>query len=376
MATIAIVVVVVVIIVVGAYAALTLSTSPSSSSTTSTTTQSTTATTSAATTTTTTASSSTTPSSLTPVSYVTDFGVGGRQAGIFAAKNEGFYAQQGLSVTIQTGTGSLNSAQLVASGKVTFADVDAGTFALAVEGGITNITAIMVLEQANSNAMMSFSPIPTPKSLENKTFGTSPGNSGTYLAPAVMALNGANFSTLKVITVSAASLTSGFLQGQFQLSPTAVDNLLVIAQFGAGGRPIYTLNYTDWGLKTYDFIIITSNSFMQSNPAAVSAFVKGTIEGVQWAMSNPAKAVSDIAADIPSLNSTIASLQWSTAQRFFATPFAVKNYGQFNSSEFLAGELFYLNATGTKPTISLNNTFTNQFVPPNQTLPIPAVTNP
>lgn len=321
-------------------------------------------------------STSTSVTTTTPVTFISDFGIGGRQAGIFAAKDQGFYAQQGLQVTIQSGSGSLNSAQLVAAGKADFADVDAGTFAVAVEGGITNITAIMVLEQANSNAMMSFSPIPNPKSFENKTFGTSPGNSGTFLAQGVMALNGANYSSMKVVTVSAATLTSAFLQNQFQLSPTAVDNLLAVAQSGAGGRTIYTLNYTNWGLQTYDFLIIASNSFLNSNPGIASAFVKGTIQGVQWAMSNPTQAVGFEAKDVPSFNATIGIKQWKTAERFFATPFAVKNYGTFNSTQFLAGEMFYLNATGTKLTVPLNNVFTNRFVPTNQTLPIPAVPHP
>jgi NitT/TauT family transport system substrate-binding protein len=271
------------------------------------------------------------------------------------------------------GSGSLGTIQLVATGKVTFGDVDAGTFATAIESGISNVTAVMVLEYGNVNCLISLKPIPTPASLQGLRFGYITGGAQDYLVPVMMASVGANFSKVIQVPVTASANDASLLAGKFDFTSCSVDNDLVSLELSGvlNGQHVYTLNDSNWGIPTYSYILITSNQFMNSNPAAVAAFVKGTIEGVQYAMSNPAQAINDEVQNVPSLNATIGALQWKTAEGFFATTYSVHNYGMFNSTQFIAGEQTFLNAKNVTITVPITGAFTNQFVPPGQTLPIP-----
>ena len=64
-----------------------------------------------------------------------DFTPWGIHAGLQLAKNKGWFAKEGLDVTVEDGTGTLPGIQLVGAGKIEVAAVQLGPMAVARENG-------------------------------------------------------------------------------------------------------------------------------------------------------------------------------------------------------------------------------------------------
>ena len=67
----------------------------------------------------------------TDLNFITDFGFNGRHAYFYVALQKGYYAAEGLNVTIQRGQGSADAIKRVAAGAATIGCADAGSLVLA-----------------------------------------------------------------------------------------------------------------------------------------------------------------------------------------------------------------------------------------------------
>ncbi len=67
---------------------------------------------------------------LTKVTYLTAFNTFGREAYAYVAKEKGFFAEEGLDVDVQVGTGSGENMAALASGAADFAPVDSTGYML------------------------------------------------------------------------------------------------------------------------------------------------------------------------------------------------------------------------------------------------------
>src|SRR3546814_15960598 len=69
-----------------------------------------------------------------------DFSPWGMHGAMHLAQQKGWFAEQGLNVDIQDGTGTINTLQLLAAGKVDVGQVSLGAMAVAKEHGLDLIS--------------------------------------------------------------------------------------------------------------------------------------------------------------------------------------------------------------------------------------------
>src|SRR3954465_6149648 len=133
-----------------------------------------------------------------------DFILGGKHAPWFVAAEKGFYAQRGLAVTIQPGTGSADTVRAIGAGIADFGFADLTTAIVARSRG-SQVQAVAQLGYVATTIMWrEETPIKSLKDLEGKSLAISPGQAQWYLMPAFSRLNNIDFKSIKIQETSPA----------------------------------------------------------------------------------------------------------------------------------------------------------------------------
>src|SRR5262245_39029737 len=96
--------------------------------------------------------------------------------GPILAAQRGYYAAEGLDLTVRPGRGSGNTVQVVASGGDLFGFADAGTMAVAVSKGAPVVMVANVTQRGPIGVITLGSKLSSPKELEGKIVGLVPGD--------------------------------------------------------------------------------------------------------------------------------------------------------------------------------------------------------
>jgi NitT/TauT family transport system substrate-binding protein len=225
------------------------------------------------------------------VTFVTDFGYNGRHAYYFVALDKGYYAKQNLDVDIVRGQGSANAVKQVASGtaQLGFADTSVVILGRGNDQIPTKLVAIVYAKSPLAIYVLKDSGIIKPKDLEGKKLADTAFSAvpKLFAAYAQAAHIDANKVTWLVASSDAlpAMLTTGRADGIGQF--TVGEPLLAKA---AAPKQVFALSYADVGLDLYSNGIIASDSTIQSNPDLIRRFVTATMQGLRYAIANPAEA--------------------------------------------------------------------------------------
>lgn len=223
--------------------------------------------------------------------FVTDFGFNGRHAYYYVALEKGYYAEEGIDLTIERGGGSADAIKQVAAGRAQLGFADAAT--LVVSRGNDNVPVKMVaaIYQKPPQAIFALgeSGISSPKDLEGKTLADAAGSAVPAMFPAFAKAAGIDAKKVKWTVADSAAL------------PTLLSTKRVagIGQFTVGeplltkaveGKELTRLSYADAGLDYYGNGIIASEEIIQKDPELVKAFVRATLKGMETAFANPDEA--------------------------------------------------------------------------------------
>jgi ABC-type nitrate/sulfonate/bicarbonate transport system substrate-binding protein len=229
-------------------------------------------------------SSATTAANLGSLSLQLGWIAGAGYAGSFIADTKGFYAKQGVKVSILPGGPSVSGMPLLISNKVQVAISDPETVSSAItQGGDVKIIAAGY--QINPACIMSLAsnPITKPADLKGKTIGVGAADDAEWAA------------FLKVNNISKSDLTT--VPASFDPSPLAAgkwDGYLAflnneVPQFAAKGIKTAVLRFADFGMPSYnDVYAVTSASLANATTRKqIVAFLAGEIEGWTMAVEDP-----------------------------------------------------------------------------------------
>ena len=127
------------------------------------------------------------------VTYLTGFGMSGRESYALVARDKGFFAEAGLEVTIVPGAAGDANHQALAAGKAQFAAVDAsGVIVRYARGEDTSFQVVAAVQQRTLLSIVALqgSGIIGPKDLEGRTIGVATGAAPKTLFPAYARLAG------------------------------------------------------------------------------------------------------------------------------------------------------------------------------------------
>ena len=265
--------------------------------------------------------------SLTRVTLLTNFAFNGRDVPFFVGIDQGFYQDAGLLVSVAPGQGSGLTITSVKGGAAQYGMADSATTVNFASKG-SGVVGFMVYMDSSPDGVICTSPISSPADVIGKTIGATAGDSIYTELPAVFAAQHLSTSGVKYVTLSSSVLDSSLLQGQVDCISSAVDVGLVNLQNLAPTRQFYYLVWSEWGLPTIGYFLVTSTSYLNSNAAQVKAFAAATAKAVQYSVNNPEQAAQIMEKYNPTMNETITLDQWKVSSQLINDNFTKANgYG-------------------------------------------------
>ena len=227
------------------------------------------------------------------VTFLEDFFESDAHAGIWAAKDKGYWEQQGLDVAVSPGAGSGSTVQQVAAGNYTFGYANAFVMAQQVTKG-ADVLAVASPAPFFGGGVLYWADkgINTPKDLEGKTYIGVPSGFVDQLLP-LFAKN-ANFDLSKV-NVKALDPTAGFaLFASHQADAVSGDKVQILLTPPFNGNLPKVFLFSDYGINPLGFSVIVNSRQVRAYPGLVQKFVTGLLKGWNWACGNPRAAVTNM----------------------------------------------------------------------------------
>lgn len=254
----------------------------------------------------------------TPLTLRLDWVAGADHAGIYLAQAKGFYAAEGLDLTINEGKGSVATLQSVASGNDTIGVANLSTMALAVGTG-AKLTAIAAILQKAPDALLALasSNITTPKDLEGKTWGFVATDSGERMFPAFARATHIDVSRIRRVQLQhSASYTSLVLGRVDFISGWAIADALKVGAVKPVAPPIV---YADYGVNTLGNGFFVASDSVQGKAEALKAFMRATIKGYDAAEADPQAAVAALLKARPATNRAVAEKEILLMKQYLHT---------------------------------------------------------
>ncbi len=236
-----------------------------------------------------------------PVSLRLNWYLGGLHAPFYYGKDKGFYAAEGIDLTINEGRGSVATVQAVAAGTDTFGLNDSSSLILTVAKG-AEVKSVMSLLNSTGYSVVSLasSGIKTPKDLEGKKLAVTPGDPLGQLFQALAAYNKLDMSKITLVQVDPAAKVVSVLEKRADgLLGGVDDQYFLIKQRGV--EPA-ALRYADWGANIVGMTITTKSDLIKSNPDLVRRFVRATVKSWEEAKKHPEEAVASALKVKPDLD--------------------------------------------------------------------------
>ncbi|HWK23643.1 MAG TPA: ABC transporter substrate-binding protein [Ureibacillus sp.] len=299
-------------------------------------------------------------SALRKVTVVLDWTPNTNHTGLYVAKENGYFEQQGLDVEIIQ-PGDAGADQLVATGNAEFgvSYQESITFARTQDVPIVSIAAV-IQHNTSGFASPAAKNITSPKDFENRVYG----GWGSPIEQAVLKtlMNTENADIEKLDIVNAGDLDF------FTMANKGIDFAWIYYAWTGieaklRGEDINMVYLTDYSEKLdyYTPVLATNETMINDDPNTVKAFVKAASQGYQFAIDNPEEAAAIFSNAVPELDAELVleSQKWLSskyqddAPRFGEQKLEVwKNYADWlKENGVLEGEF------------NPEDAFTNEFLP-------------
>ncbi|HEX5865913.1 MAG TPA: ABC transporter substrate-binding protein [Casimicrobiaceae bacterium] len=227
--------------------------------------------------------------------------LGGLHVPFYYGKERGFYAAEGIDLTINEGRGSANTVQVVAAGSDTFGLADSSSVILTASKG-ADVKSVMSLLNTTGFSVVSLaeSGIKTPKDLEGKTVAVTPGDPLGQLLQAVCKANRVDCAKIGMVQVDPAAKVVTVLEKKADALLGGADDQYFLIKY-KGANPA-AMRYADWGANIVGMTILTSGDTIRKNPDLVRRFVRASAKSWEETKKNPGAAVDAALKAKPDLN--------------------------------------------------------------------------
>lgn len=235
---------------------------------------------------------------LTKLKFTLDWRFEGPSAPFLIAKNKGYFAAEGLDVTIDAGAGSAGAVTRVATGayEMGFADFNALVEYDANNPG-SKIQAVYMVYNNTPAAvvLLKKAGVTKPADLVGKTLAAPVFDAGRKAFPAFAKSNKFDPAGVKWQTVDPAIretlLARGDVDGITGFSFTSVLNM---EARGVKESDLTVMLFNDFGVELYGNAIIASSKLMTEKPNAVAGFLRAFNKALKETIANPDEAATHV----------------------------------------------------------------------------------
>ena len=265
------------------------------------------------------------PSSFRKVTYVTGFGILGREAYAWDARAKGYFDQAHLNVTIQAGQAGAYATDALHSGQAGFAIVDFTTAAAALATGkYPDLRVIAAIQQRTIASIIAPTSkhITGPGDLAGKKIAVAPGSSlggvtnppqnpanlfTGYAKLAGIDPNGPDWRPTPAAAIPTA-VASGAVDGavQYLVAQPSIDAALKKTT-NCSDPCTSILHYADEMGDPYGSVLVTTATLLKQDHQMAVDFVTALMKGLQDSLDHPDQAVATMAHDEPQANVNVAA---------------------------------------------------------------------
>ena len=220
--------------------------------------------------------------------------------GYYVAKTKGWYAEQGIELTINPGGPNIIGENLVAAGSDTFGHGGgAASLLQAREKGLA-IVGIGMLFQETPYRLVALerSGIKTFADVRGKTISswfTGP----QFMVQALLKANGIDLKDVKL--EAQANTMVPFIEGKVDVAMVTVFNE-ALALKRRGITPAVTFNPAEMGVNLPNESIIVNERIAKEKPKLVQGFLAASLRGWTYAAANPDEAIDILVKTAPNLD--------------------------------------------------------------------------
>ncbi len=219
---------------------------------------------------------------------------------------KGYFKEEGLDVTIDTGNGSAGVLTRVAAGShdMALADVSAFTEFLGQNPSSpqAQLQGIFTLYDASPAAIVTLkkSGITKPKDFEGKNIGAPISDAGRKAFPLFARATGLDMSKIKWTTMEPSLRETMLVRNEVDaVTGFLFSNWFSLLQRGAKEEDIVAFKYSDRGATLYGSFIVASPKFIAEQPDAIRRFNRALVRGVREVIQNPDAAIQFVKARDP-----------------------------------------------------------------------------
>ena len=307
----------------------------------------------------------------TDIKLTLDWRFEGPAAGFLLAQDKGYFAEEGLNVTIDTGNGSVEAIPRVATGAYQFGFGDINSLIKFLDEDPSQpVKAIMMVYDKPVFSVIgrkSLGITEDPKSLEGKKLGAPPPDGAFAQWAAFKEVAGIDDSgiTLESIgfPVREPMLASGDVDGVFGFAFSVILNLKAN---GVPDEDIVPILFADHGLNLYGNAVLVNEAFADENPEAVKGFLKALAKGFADAVADPAAGAAAVLARNETLNIDTETERLEMANEMnIKTPYVVENgFGGVDEARLAASIDTLKISMGLKGNVAAADVFDPQYLPP------------
>jgi NitT/TauT family transport system substrate-binding protein len=305
------------------------------------------------------------------IKFTLDWVIDGQQTPFFLTQGKGYFAQQGVNVTLDAGTGSAAAVQRVAAGTY---DMGYGDTSALIEHLSKNpdpavrVVAVYMTQDATPAGILTLkkSNISSPKDLMGKTIGGPVFDSARKLFPIFAKAQGIDPASVKWQNLQPGLNLTQLARGQLDAAsgfPTF--QLGHIESMGVKPDELVLFNYKDYGVQIYGNAVLVNPKFMQENPKAVAAFLRAYNQGLKDTIANPDQAIEFVRQREPTINVQAELRRLKALVQFVATPAARANgLGEGDKARLQRQAEDVARAFGLDKVPEADQIFTPAFLPP------------
>jgi NitT/TauT family transport system substrate-binding protein len=245
----------------------------------------------------------------TEINFTLDWKFQGPTAAFIVAQEKGYFTEEGLEVSIDSGNGSAGAVTRVASGayQMGFADINA-----LVEFNVANpgqsVKCVMMIYDAPPFGLYALksSGIGEPADLVGRTLGAPVFDASYKLFPAFAAQVGIDPAAVPRINMDPPLREAMLVRGEVDvISGHYFSSMLDLMSKGVAADDIATMLYADYGMDFYGNAVIASGGFIDEHPEAVAGFNRAVAKGLGEVIADPKAAVALVAEYDPLIDQAL-----------------------------------------------------------------------
>ena len=253
----------------------------------------------------------------------------GTMTGWFAGADQGFFAEEGIDLTINPGGPDNSAVKLVAAGTDDFGVAGADEVLMAREKGMP-VVAIAVLFKESPIAFVAKreSGIESPADWTGKTIEVSYGSNAEVQYRALVSM----FDVSGVREVPYTYSLAPFIEDKVDVSVAyAMDQVVTLQRMGID---MNIMESREYGVNPYGDVIITSEAMLRNNPNLVSRFLKAAVRAQMWSIENPEAAVNSLVGAVPDLDADNELDVWNATVSFLVGSEQMQDIGLMRGSRW------------------------------------------